>query len=340
MSGALDQTTAAPSVYVLWLDGRLEDGRDKTWFNGQPPFEATTFCRLLGQALLRRDEHEEDAFRNGVHAAGFDVARQGEAALREALDRIAASATGHLDEPNKAFGALYAGLNRDFAGEEGFAPCAAILRACVRDHWPFAARETVLGEVVTKRRLHYFVTASKGTGVGAQAIAQFLVEAGALPERDDRPPSRRLLEAMAHADLLDEIPTLAGPIAMREAMGATKHELEALAADGVLVPCTRVSKVKSPWRLSDGTVFVANLERGALPVTEDDDRWETLRLARKRTTVSLANLIQRIREGRLPLASGPVFAASRGSSFPGVRSSNSPRRATWPSREGSRILRI
>jgi hypothetical protein len=44
---------------------------------------------------------------------------------------------------------------------------------------------------------------------------------------------------------------------MRQAMGATKHELEALEADGVLVPRTRVAKVKSPWRLSDGTAFVA-----------------------------------------------------------------------------------
>jgi hypothetical protein len=36
-------------------------------------------------------------------------------------------------------------------------------------------------------------------------------------------------------------------------------------------------------------------------VTEDDDRWETLLLARKRTTVSLATLIEEIREGRLPM---------------------------------------
>jgi hypothetical protein len=301
LAGALDQPTAPPSAYDLWLDGRLEDGRDETWFKGQPLFAATTFCRLLGQALSGSEAHQRDASFNGLHAAGFEVARHGEESLREALDRIAASATGPLDEPNKAFGALYAGLNRDYAGEEGFLPYTAILRACILDHWPIAAGETLLGEVVAERRLHSLVTASKETGVGARVIAQFLVEAGGLPERDGRPPSRRLFDAKAHADLLTEIPALVGPIAMREAMGATKRELEALAADGVLAPRTRVPKVKNPWRLSDGTAFVAELERSTVSVPEDDEEWETLLLARKRTRVTFANMINAIRAGRLPV---------------------------------------
>ena len=299
LSGDLDQPTAPPSAYDLWLDGRLDDGRDETWFKGQSLFAATTFCRLLGQALSREEEHEDGVSRDGVHAAGFEVAQHGEGALREALDRIAASATGHLDEPNKAFGPLYPGLNRDYAGEAGFARYTAILRACILGHWPIAAGETVLGEVVSERRLHSLVTASREIGVGVGVIEQFLVEAGALPEQDDRPPSRRLFDAKAHADLLAEIPALVGPIALREAMGATKHELEALEADGVLVPRTRAAKVKCPWRLSDGTALVAELEDRAVPVAAEDSTWETLLLARKRTAASMSTLIEAIRAGLL-----------------------------------------
>jgi hypothetical protein len=238
---------------------------------------------------------------NGIVPHSIDVARHGEEALKEALDRIAASATGHLDEPNKAFGPLYVGLGRDYAGEEGFALYAKILRACILHHWPIGAGEMLLWEVVPERRLHSLVTASKEIGIGAGVIEQFLAEAGALPERDDRPMSRRLFDARMHADLLKEIPTLVGPITMRKAMGATRQELAALEADGVLAPRTRMKKVKSPWRISDGTSLVAELEGCAASVPADDETWETLLLARKRTRVSILNLIAAIRDGRMPL---------------------------------------
>ena len=299
LSGALDRPETAPTSYDLWLDGRLRDGRDDTWFKGQPLYAATTFCRLLGQALLREDQTEVDGPHGDVHAAGFAVARHGEAVIREALDRLAASASGPLDAPAKAFGSLYSGLARDYSGEDGFDPYRRILRECVLDHWPIAPWDVLLGEVVAERRLHSLVSASKETGVGAQVIGHFLIEAGAIQEQDARPPSRRVFDARAHSGLLAEIPTLVGPIAMREAIGATRQELVALEEEGILVPRTHVSKVKNPWRIPDGVAFVARLRAGAVPVAEDDDGWETPLLARKRTDVGLADLIGAIREGRL-----------------------------------------
>jgi hypothetical protein len=175
----------------------------------------------------------------------FGVARDGEASIRNALDRVARAASGPLDEPNKAFGPLYAGI-RDYADEEGFAPYVAILRACILDHWPIAPGELVLGVVVHERRLHSLVTASRETGVGSSVIEQFLVESGALQEQDDRPPNRRLFDAQANAALLAEIPTLVGPIAMQKAMGATRKELVALEEEEILVPRTRLPRSRTP----------------------------------------------------------------------------------------------
>ena len=194
---------------------------------------------------------------------------------------------------------MYSGLARDYRGEDGFDPYRRILRECVLDHWPIAPWDVLLGEVVAERRLHSLVSASKEIGVGAQVIGHFLIEAGALPEQDVRPPSRRVFDARAHSGLLAEIPTLVGPIAMREAIGATRQELVALEEEGILVPRTRVSKVKNPWRIPDGVTFVAGLRAGAVPVVEDDAAWETPLLARQRTEVGLADLFGRIREGRL-----------------------------------------
>ena len=196
---------------------------------------------------------------------------------------------------------MYAGLSRDNLTEDGFAPYRRILRECVLDHWPIAPWDVLLGEAVVERRLHSLVSASKEIGVGAQVIGHFLIEAGALPEQDVRPPSRRVFDARAHSGLLAEIPTLVGPIAMREVIGATRQELVALEEEGILAPRTRVAKVKNPWRIPDGVTFVAGLKAGAVPVAKDDAAWETPLLARQRTDVGLAELIGTIRERRLPV---------------------------------------
>jgi hypothetical protein len=299
LSGALDRPAVLPSGYDLWLDGRLQDSRDETWLKDQPLFAATTFCRLLGVALRPAHLRDVDRADGADHAAGFDVARHGETAIRAALDQIAASATGHLDAPNKVFGPMYTGLNRDYLGEPGFALFGRILRDCILDHWPVAPGETLIGEVVAERRLHSVATAAQEAGVGVEVIEQFLIEAGAVSDADDRPSSRRVFQARPFAELLAEIPTLVGPRAMREAMGATKTELAALEEEGLLIPRTAVTKIKNPWRISDDLAFVTDLATNATPAAEDDHAWETLLLARKRTQVSLADLVAAIRAGRL-----------------------------------------
>ena len=299
MSGALDQPARAPSAYDLWLDRRLEDGTDDTWLRDHPVFVVTTLCRLLGQAVLREDSPGEEYASGRANAAGFDIVVDGAAEIRTALDRIATDATGALDEPGRAFGPLYTKLNRDYLDEPGFDPFRNILRGCILDNWPIAAGEVVLGEVVPQRRLHSLRTASLEAGIGVRALEPFLIEAGALREDDPRPDSRRLFDAQAQAGLLAEIPTLVGPIAMRNAMGATRMELEALAEAGVLKPRTRVRKVKNPWRLSDGVALVAELSDGAIAVEDEDKDWETLLLAYRRSGVALDDLIRNIRNERL-----------------------------------------
>ncbi len=299
LSGALDQPATPPSAYDLWLDERLQHGRDKTWLEGQSLYAATTFSRLLGQVLLRADQLDGTAGRGKIHAAGFDVARHGERSIREALDRISEATIGHLDTPSKAFGALYQALNNENAVEDGFAPFRRILRECILDHWPIATGEILLGEVVTERRLHSLLTAAKEIGVGAQVIEHFLIEIGALSSEDSRPRNRRVFDAKTHAELLAEIPTLVGSITMRKAMGATKHELVALEEESLLNPRTRVDKIKSPWRLTDGTELVTELLTSAVPVAQGDGEWETLLLARRRSEVSLSALVEAIREERL-----------------------------------------
>lgn len=135
--------------------------------------------------------------------------------------------------------------------------------------------------------------------MGTQVLEHFLIEAGALLSEDPRPPNRRLFDAQEHAALLAEIPTLVGPIAMREAMGATRQELAALRDEGVLLPRTKNEKVKNPWRASDGIALVTELSADSVSVDEAEKGWETLLLAFRRRGLSLAELVDAIREKRL-----------------------------------------
>jgi hypothetical protein len=232
-------------------------------------------------------------------AFGFEVARKGDAAIRQSLDQIAHEATGHVDKPNKAFCNIYKALNNKSAFVDGFGPFCQILRECILDHWPIASGATLLGQTVEKRRLHSLSTAAKEIGVGVEVIEHFLLEVGAVPEGDARPWNRRVFDAQTHTVLLTEIPNLVGPKAMRQAMGATVRELKALESEKVLIPRTRVVKVKSPWRLSDGTTLVEELLTAAVCVPEADGNWETLLNARGRSCLGISNMIKAIKESRI-----------------------------------------
>ena len=94
------------------------------------------------------------------------------------------------------------------------------------------------------------------------------------------------------------IPGLVGPRAMCTAMGATKTELAALEEEGLLIPRTRVAKVKNPWQFRDGLAFVGDLAANATPAAEQT-RSGRPGSARKRTQVSLVDLIAAIRDARL-----------------------------------------
>ena len=125
LQGKFDRPVVKPSPYDLWLDQRLEDGRDGTWLANQSLYAATTFCRLLGLELLRlkdQIDQEQEAKLRAAQAAGFAVARQGEEAIGAAFDRLAAAASGKNDQPHKAFGDLFTKLSRDYVAEEYFFP--------------------------------------------------------------------------------------------------------------------------------------------------------------------------------------------------------------------------
>lgn len=302
LSGALDQPNEEPSEYEMWLDNRLSLGSDDSWLGRISLYAATTICRLLGMELLRLERVEQLGEANQVRQAqamGFAVLQAGPQALDASLARLAEAADGKLDEPRKAFGALFQKLSIGYLEDEAFAPFRRILRDQILAGWPVAGGQVVLGETLPTRRLHSLVTAARETGVGAKVLEQFLVEAGALAPDDPRPNSRRTFDAQRYGALLDEIPTLVGSLTMRRAMGATKREFSALEREGVLSPRTRVAGIKAAWRIADGRALVEELQEKAIPVAAGDLVCETILRAARRREVGIRTIIASIRSGEI-----------------------------------------
>lgn len=310
--GAFDHPRQEPSPYDLWLDQRLEDGTDVTALKDHGLFAATTFCRYLGMARLGEDPGLDQERAGAFHAAGFEIAEQGAQAIRAEFDRLAARATGPGQQAKTAFGKLYAALSNLYADDPDFEPFRRILRDCILDHWPYAPGEELLGEPVLVRRKHSISSAAEEIGVGQKLVRQFLIEAGAVAQDDPRPDARLVFDAEEHKSLLAEIPTLVGPIAMQDALGATKMELIALEEEGLLAPRTRIPSVKNVWRIADGEALVAKLTARAVTVASDDPSWETLLLARRRTRISLAKMVAAIEDGSLDVGAKEGVAGFHG----------------------------
>jgi hypothetical protein len=300
----LEVARVQPSQFDFWLDQRISTGQDETWLADKSIYAASIFCRLLGTELLRLDRQSsrrKTLSTRDAQARGFAIARQGENAIKDALEKLAAHADGRSDEPRKAFGGLYVDLSSLYLDKPAFTVFRQILRSCILSVWPIAKGQEVLGVTHHERKLHSIHTASKETGVGPFLLEQFLVHAGALEQNDSRPLARRTFDANAHADLLAEIPTLVGPIEMRKAMGATLSQLKSLETDGVLVPRIDVPTIKSPWRLADGLALVQELSVLSSVTTLSDNRWEAIQRAKKRSKICVGAIITAIREGQLQL---------------------------------------
>jgi len=300
LAGLLEAPRETPTPYDLWLDGRLIDGRDETWLSRHSLYGAATFCRLLGTELMRLtpvDGLDESRCRRAAQAAGFAVARQGEVAIRHALDALATTATGHNDEPRKAFGNLYVTLSSDYVDEADFAVFRCILRACILDIWPIDPGVMLLGKRVSERRLHSLVKAAIEIDLSPSTLERFLIDAGAIKPDDRRPHSRKTFLAAQYRELLQEIQSWVGVNAMRALLGATRSEWRALTNDEVLTPRTKLTGVKAHWGPSDAADLVTELEGLAQPVEFDDPAWESLLQAKVRSGLSVGRIISAIREG-------------------------------------------
>ncbi|WP_276319611.1 TniQ family protein [Paenirhodobacter ferrireducens] len=311
-TGSFDCVRIDPTDYDLWLDKRLSQGiaADDTWLASQPVFPAITLCEFIGAALLRKQGEVPDDRR--AKATGFAFVSQGPDGIRAALDILMRSQDGGHIVTQGELGPLFNHLNSIYLDDDAFAVFRGILRDYFLEIWPLAPGDDLLGQAVTERRLHSLTSASKETGIGPAVLNDFLTEAGAFAPSDARADARKTFDAKAWQHILDEIPTLVGPSALRRAIGATLAELKGLKADGILVPRTNIATIKSPWRIADGQALLEELEAYAQPVAAEEPGWETIQLVHKRLDLPVGEIIAAIRTGSLHLGQRPDVSGYHG----------------------------
>ena len=94
----------------------------------------------------------------------------------------------------------------------------------------------ILGQVLPSRLLHTTYSAAKETGISRKLLETCLIEIGALPQADLRPPPLRTFSAIKDDAFLKELPALVAVPEMRAAIGATIPLFRSLCDDNLLRP--------------------------------------------------------------------------------------------------------
>lgn len=306
VSHRLDGPRAEPTTFDRWLEGRLNRDLDSTWLSNQSLYASVTFCRLLGAEISSIRSSLKLGPRDTLRAAqyaGFEIAKNGEKAISDALDELAVSIDKSSGEPQKAFGNLYVKLRSDHIDDDQFLTFRKLLRDCILRHWPVADGEEVLGQTLPKRLLHSWTSAAQCYGVDRLRMQRLLVEIGALYTSDTRSPNRQTFDAAKYGPAIDQLSSLVSQNTLRKSIGASRGELEALISEGLLVPFSQAKDVRLAWRLSDGIEFVAELRRLSVALDEEAEGWEPVLMARSRTGVTIANMLAAVRSGSICLRS-------------------------------------
>ncbi|NBZ87628.1 TniQ family protein [Stagnihabitans tardus] len=307
LGGKLDPGKLEETGFELWLDRRLQTGEDPFWTKSEGLYPTSIFCRFLGEALLARAGRQvthDVAQARAAQDVAFEVVCHGTNAIAETLDRLATTSPGKSSEPKAAFGALYGKLRRDTVADPTFATFRGLLRDCILRNFPIAACEDFFGEPLPERRIHSLYTAAQEAGVTEALLRPFLVERGALPAEDTRPPNRQIFDAQIFAPLLAEVPKLSSINALKDLLNATKTEIAALSEAGFLVPRAKSDVVRLKWNLDEARDLLDSLTSRAETIADDAPGWETLLAARIRTGKSVRDLVVGAQADKVRLGQG------------------------------------
>ncbi|MCQ0090243.1 TniQ family protein [Roseovarius sp. M141] len=268
--------------------------------------KATTALGLLiARGSSAKTEHLDPQDAAELAEMGFQIIKGGPASLRECWENIRLSAKYHDGlgryQPHPRFGAFQRLLASDLKYRSDFAPIRRVFRDYLIDTFPFADGADVLGEKLTRRRLHSLLSAQRTIGRRTSTFHDKLLTEG-FATRDD---SERLV--LIKPLTVSDVDRFSGEINAllyeREAavfVGITVESFRLL-ADAGLVPASLVGQKSRPraFQKCELDVFRDKLLSG-LPHIQTVNRDQTMiAKAPLRLNCDLKALVAAILAGRL-----------------------------------------
>lgn len=314
LEGRLEEDYRETTDFDEWFDARLVSNRQSTWLDRQPLHAAAVFCRLLGYALLR---HENISPRDvapgcdwGLYQMGFEVASQGKDAVLSALlglNKLAEPRYG----PKAVFPVLYDRLSRDYKDDPDFEPFREILAEHLKHTWPLGPGDEIMGEPVTRRRLHSIRTASEETGIDPRRLRKMLAAAGLADA--NTPDAWAVFNAKEAARILEPLVEYMTAKSFAEAFKLSRSQFDLLVQDGILQPALADAGTKHIWDPRDGQAFIDRLWAGAETIQQAQHGWEHISKSAQRLKIRPGDIIRAIWDGR-------IQRIGRNAQFDGYRS--------------------
>lgn len=303
-AGVLTSSSRRITPFDRWLDNRLANGTGKNWLDGFPLHAAANFCHLLGHSLMRHftsaPSRVEKEDRWMQYELGFVVASKGEQAIRSAFQELQELPGGPSDGPKKIFPLLYDRLARDYADTPDYQDFRRILREHLQETWPLGPGDDIMGEPVSKRRLHSIKTASRATGIDARRLRKMLESNSILPkEMASRPDAWAVFDATLAEDFLSSATELVDAKTFQEIMGISRSQFDLLGEDGVLTPAIDAPEVKAIWDPREGNALIERLLRGAILLRQAQHSWCHLSKSAARLKIRPGVLVRAILDGQI-----------------------------------------
>ncbi|PZX19547.1 TniQ protein [Palleronia aestuarii] len=314
-AGGLDTSPEPVTTYDIWLDARLEFGRDDTWLGSLPVDVAAKACRRLGEALATWGETGSQGEATPPRALGHAVLSEGPSAFQKALHDLASAASGPNDAWRKAYGSLYVWLEEVGGDDPRCDGLRDLMREVILDAWPVAAGDAILGVATPRRRLHSVSSAAKAGGVSEAVMRVLLVRHGLAGADDPRPDARLVIEADRAAPILAQASRMIGERELRLRMGLpSKARFEALVRGGLLAPVLPLEVSKHNWDPRDADRMMAALFAQAQEVDDAAPGWVHPNDGARRLRLGIEVVIRAMIAGTLRVGAAPgerTYAALR-----------------------------
>ncbi|WP_394707445.1 TniQ family protein [uncultured Celeribacter sp.] len=224
----------------VYLADRIRLGRGQAWLDGFEFHVVSSFCEALGTLLQFGSKARPhllsapELIKAG--AGGYELARHGAEAFRNALDTIRTSAPkSQKPDYSKIFGPVIAEL-RARRNDRDFDVLRHFIREYVLNHFYVPEGTSLLGETCGAPRVLTVGVASKRTGIPISTLTRQLKRSGELTSEMKNGLSDRamLVSATVMDAAIGEEKKLSSLKIAREVLGCDRYTMERLIESGMM----------------------------------------------------------------------------------------------------------